>query len=227
MELGCSSLPGWTRGHDARHGGVTIRVEDTLAHVGYHMLQGGMIVGNGTQDCTESGRSVECYIEGCGLMHIDPIPGHNTEWCAGLCNEEKWPAEEHGDTWWYTTACQFTMWARRSDSHCIEDMWGVTSAVTQAGHKMVQDGIDVAWGIQWCTRTCCGIHWHVKECGGIWWYAMTHDAAQRVLGALPPGRLMERESRCTIAHKSPKIDEDIIEHLRTPCLVEAGPRGSY
>jgi len=38
VELGCSSLPGWTRGHDMCHGGVAIRVANTLAHVGYHML---------------------------------------------------------------------------------------------------------------------------------------------------------------------------------------------
>lgn len=37
-----------------------------------------MIVGSDTQDYTESSRSIRCYIEGGGLMHIDPILGHNT-----------------------------------------------------------------------------------------------------------------------------------------------------
>ena len=38
MELGCSGLPGWTRGHDVCHGGVAIEVADTLAHARYHIL---------------------------------------------------------------------------------------------------------------------------------------------------------------------------------------------
>lgn len=63
MELGCSCLLGGMRGHDVCHGGFTTRVVDTLAHVGYHMLQGGMIVGDGTQDYTDSSHSFECYIE--------------------------------------------------------------------------------------------------------------------------------------------------------------------
>jgi len=54
---------------------------------------------------------------------------------------------------------------------------------------------------------------------------VTHDAAQWALGALPPRRLMDRDSRCTIGHNSPRIDEDIDEHMGTPCPVEAGPRG--
>jgi len=99
VELGCSGLPGWTRGHDTCHGGVTVRVADTLAHAKYHMLQGGMIISNVPQDCTKSSRSVQFYIEGCGLMHTDPILGHSTQWCAGLCSEEQRPTEEHEDTW--------------------------------------------------------------------------------------------------------------------------------
>lgn len=46
------------KGRCACHGGVTIRVAETLTHAGYHMLQGGMIVGNGTQDCIESGHRI-------------------------------------------------------------------------------------------------------------------------------------------------------------------------
>lgn len=83
VELGCSGLPRWTRGHDACHGGVTIRVANTLAHAGYHMLQGGMIVGSGTQDYTKSGHSIQFYIEGCGLMHTNPILGHSTQLVQG------------------------------------------------------------------------------------------------------------------------------------------------
>lgn len=80
-------------------------------------------------------------------MHTYLILGHNTSWCVGICREEKWPAEEHGDTWWYTIACMFTLWGRRSDSHHIEDVRGVTGIVTQAGQRMIQDGIDVVGGI--------------------------------------------------------------------------------
>lgn len=100
-------------------------------------------------------------------MHTYPILGHITQWCAGLCNEELWPAEEHGDTWWYTTVCRLALWGRRSDSHHIEDVWGVTGAVTQVGHRTIQDGVAVAGSIPWCTKTGCGIQWHVDECGDI------------------------------------------------------------
>lgn len=75
--------------------------------------------------------------------------------------------------------------------------------------------------------TGCNVQWHVEECGGTWWYAMIHDATQWALGALPLGRLMDRDSRCTIGCSSPKIDEDIVKHLGTPYLVEAGPQGGY
>jgi len=56
---------------------------------------------------------------------------------------------------------------------------------------------------------------------------VTHDAVQLALGALPPGRLMDRDSRCTIGRNSLRINEDIVKHLGTLCLVEAGPRESY
>lgn len=56
---------------------------------------------------------------------------------------------------------------------------------------------------------------------------MTHDSTQHALKVLPPGRLMDRDSRCTIRCKSPRVDEDIVEHLGTPCLVEIVPRGGY
>lgn len=69
------------------HGGVTRRLVDTLAHVGYHVLQGGMTVGSGIQVYTNSSRNIQCYIEGCGLMHTDPILGHIAQSYAGLCSE--------------------------------------------------------------------------------------------------------------------------------------------
>jgi len=80
--------------------------------------------------------------------------------------------------------------------HRIEDVRGVTGAVTQAGHKRVQDGIATVGGIQWCTGIGCGIQWHFMECGGTWWYALTHDVVQWAIGAFPLGRLMDRDSRC-------------------------------
>jgi len=49
------------------------------------------------------------------------------------------------------------------------------------------------------------------------------DAVQRALGSLPPWRLMFRGNRCTIGCNSPRIDEDMVEHLVTPCLAEIGP----
>ena len=115
----------------------------------------------------------------------------------------------------------------RSASHCIEYMRGVTSATTQDGHMTVHDNIVVTGGIHWCTGAGCGIQWQVEECADTLWYAITHDAEQWALGALPPKRHMDRRSRCTMGCNSPRIDEDLIEHLEMPCLAETGLRGCY
>ena len=56
---------------------------------------------------------------------------------------------------------------------------------------------------------------------------MTHDAAQWDVGSLSLGRLMDRDSRCTIQRNSPRINEDIFEHMGKPCLVEPRPQGGY
>lgn len=51
---------------------------------------------------------------------------------------------------------------------------------------------------------------------------MADDAVQQAFGALPPRRLMDRGSRCTIGCSLPRIDEDMVEHLVTPSLAETG-----
>lgn len=38
---------------------------------------------------------------------------------------------------------------------------------------------------------------------------------------------MDEDNRFIIECKSRRINEDIVEHLRTPCLVEVGPQGAY
>jgi len=56
---------------------------------------------------------------------------------------------------------------------------------------------------------------------------MANDVVQRVLGALPPRRLMDRGTTCTIGCSPPRFNEDIVEHLGTPCLVETWLQGVY
>ena len=92
---------------------------------------------------------------------------------------------------------------------------------------MIQDGIAIAGGIRWCTGTGCRIQWYVEECRDTWWYAVTHDAMQRDLGVLPPRGLMDRGVRHTLGCSSPRINEDIVEHLETPHLTETGLRGYF
>lgn len=60
-----------------------------------------------------------------------------------------------------------------------------------------------------------------------WWYAVAYGAAQCVLGALPPRRLMDRDIRCTVGCISPRIDEDEVELLGMPGSVETGLRLGY
>lgn len=38
---------------------------------------------------------------------------------------------------------------------------------------------------------------------------------------------MDRAIGCTIGYSSPRIDEDIVEHLGTPCLAETWLQGGY
>lgn len=45
---------------------------------------------------------------------------------------------------------------------------------------------------------------------------MADDAVQQPLGVLPPKRLMDRGTTCTIGCNPPRIDEDTVEHLGTP-----------
>lgn len=47
-----------------------------------------------------------------------------------------------------------------------------------------------------------------------------HGVKQWDLGALAPRRPMDRGIRCTIGCSTPRIDDEIVEHLGTPCLVE-------
>lgn len=103
----------------------------------------------------------------------------------------------------------------------------MTSALAQTGCRTLQDDIAVAKGIQWCPGIGCNIQFHVEEYGDTWWYVVTHDAAQQVLGALPPRRLMDQGIGCTIGCSSPRIDGDILEHLWTPCLAEIVIREGY
>ena len=116
------------------------------------------------------------------------------------------------------------MWSG-SASHRIEYMQGVTGAVTQVGHRTIHDGIAIAGSIKWCTGTGCIVQWHVEECGHTGCYAVADDVAQWVLGALPSRRLMD--TTCTIGCSPPRIDEDTVEHLGTPCLVETRLRWGY
>ena len=97
----------------------------------------------------------------------------------------------------------------------------------QDGHMTVQDDIVVARDIHWCTRVVCGIQWQVEECDDTWGYAVTHDVEKWALGALPPKRHMDRTSRCTMGCGSPRIDEDLVEHLEMPHLAETRLRGFY
>lgn len=66
---------------------------------------------------------------------------------------------------------------------------------------------------------------HIMACQGAQWYLvvchLTHDAAEWALGALPPRRHINRDNRCTIGCNSPRIDDNIVEHLGTPYLVKA------
>ena len=91
----------------------------------------------------------------------------------------------------------------------------------------VQDGIVVPGGIHWCTGAGCDTQWQVEECSDTLWYAVTHDAEQWALRALPPKRHMDRGSRCTVGCSSPRIDEDLVERMETPRLAERGLQGCY
>lgn len=79
-----------------------------------------------------------------------------------MCSVEQWPAEEHGGVWWCAVACWFTLWSKRSDSHCIEYTWGVSNIVTLVGHEMMQDGAAIARGIQQCIVVGRDVQWHAE-----------------------------------------------------------------
>jgi len=91
-------------------------------------------IGSGTQGCRNICHIVQCYAEGCDLIHIDEILDPNIEWCIGVCSDEKWPVEEHECVWWCVVVHLFAPWSRRSDSHHIGFVAGVIDALVHKGH---------------------------------------------------------------------------------------------
>lgn len=122
--------------------------------------------------------------------------------------------------------CWIVFWSR-SVLHQIVYTRGVTGALTQTRHGMVQGGIAIVRDILWCTGTSCGIQWHVEECGGTWCYAVAYGTTRQALGAFPPMRLVDRDIRYTVRCSSPEIDKDAVELLRTPCSAEISLRLVY
>lgn len=128
-----------------------------------------MVVGTDTEDYTESCHRVQCYVEGCRVIRTNLMLDHNIQGCVGLCNEEQWATEEHGDAWGCVVVCQTMFWSTSASQH-VGYMWGAKSAVTQEGYMTVQDGIAVAGNIRWYTGSSCSIQWHDEECKDTWWY---------------------------------------------------------
>ena len=100
---------------------------------------------------------------GCRSTHMDTTLGHHIQGWVGASSVEQWYADGHGDAWGSVIVCWTTLWSG-SASHHIEYMWGVTGVVTLVGHRMVQDCIVIAGGIQWCIGT--GL-WHTVACQGV------------------------------------------------------------